>query len=134
MPKPRSRRRTPSGSHPQSSRRPSGPRSAIPRTPRAPLVRQPAPGVRGKVERMTAPVLVYLSSLPRAVLPIASVVLLITGLAAPAVIGVPAMLLVIALIGWLTYVSWPAVQGVQRLLRLAVVGLLLAALLARLTT
>jgi len=97
-------------------------------------VRQPAPGVRGKVERMTAPVLVYLSSLPRAVLPIASVVLLITGLAAPAVIGVPAMLLVIALIGWLTYVSWPAVQGVQRLLRLAVVGLLLAALLARLTT
>ena len=125
MPKSRSSRRA------QANRRPTGPRTTRPSRPRVPLVPQPAPGVRGKVERATAPVLVWMSSLPRFVLPVASVVLLITGLAAPAVVGVPAMLLVIAIIGWLTYVSWPAVQGVQRLLRLGVVGLLLVAFVGR---
>lgn len=127
MPKSRNRRTT------RNARRPTGSQAPRSRTPKPPLVRQPAPGLRGKVERATAPVLVWLSTLPRFVLPIASVALLITGLAAPAAVGVPAMLLVIVLIAWLTYVSWPAVQGVQRLLRLGVVGLLLAALLGRLS-
>jgi len=65
------------------------------------------------------------------VLPVLSVVLLVAGLAAPPVVGVPVMLLLIAVIAWLSYLSWPAVRGVQRLLRLGVVGLLVVALLGR---
>jgi len=74
---------------------------------------------------------VRLSTLPTFVLPVLSVVLLVAGLAAPPVIGVPVLLLLIAIIAWLSYLSWPAVRGVQRLLRVAVVGLLVVALLGR---
>jgi len=58
-------------------------------------------------------------------------VLLVVGLAAPAVIGVPVLLLLAALVGWLSYLSWPVVQGVQRLLRLGTVVLLLVAVVGR---
>ena len=101
---------------------------------RPPLVPRPAPGLRGRVERATAPVLVRLSSLPRFVVPVASVVLLVVGLAAPAAVGLTALLVLLVLIGWLTYLSWPAIEGVQRLVRPGVVALLVFALLGRLGT
>ncbi len=125
MPKSRNRRRSASNS--RATSRPSGRTRAA----RQPLVAQPAPGLRGKVERASAPALVRLSTLPTFVLPVLSVVLLVAGLAAPPVIGVPVLLLLIAIIAWLSYLSWPAVRGVQRLLRVAVVGLLVVALLGR---
>lgn len=126
MPKSRNRRR--STSNPRTSTRPAG----RTRASRPPLVAQPAPGLRGKVERASAPALVRLSTLPTFVLPVLSVVLLVAGLAAAPLIGVPVLLLLIAVIVWLSYLSWPAVHGVQRLLRVAVVGLLVVALLGRL--
>lgn len=61
-----------------------------------------------------------------------SALLLIGGLAAPAGFGVPLLLLLIALVGWLSYLSWPVVTGVQRALRLGTVGLVLAAAAGRL--
>jgi hypothetical protein len=114
MPKSRSRRKPP-----------PRPRSARP--PKEPLVQQPAPGLRGEVERFSAPVLLWLSSRPRFFVPVLSAVLLIGGLAAPAGFGVPLLLLLVALVGWLSYLSWPVVTGVQRLLRLGTIGLVLAA-------
>lgn len=117
MPKSRSRRKPPTR----------------PRAPKAPLVRQPAPGVRGEVERTSAGVLVWLSARPRFFVPALSAVLLLGGLFAPAGVGVPLLLLLAAFVGWLSYLSWPVVTGVQRGLRLATIGLVLAAVAGKLS-
>ena len=119
MPKSRSRRK-PS----------SAPRRRT--TPKQPLVPQPAPGMRGEVERRSAPALVWLSARPKFVLPLLTVVLLIAGLAAPPGLGVPILLVLVALVGWLSYLSWPVVEGVQRLVRLGTIGLVLAAIVGKL--
>jgi hypothetical protein len=115
----------------RSRRRPA--QSSRPRTTRPSVVAQPAPGVRGKAERASAPALLWLSSKPAFLLPLLTVVLLVVGLAAPTAVGVPVLLLLAALVGWLSYLSWPVVQGVQRALRLGTVGLVLAAVAGRLT-
>lgn len=117
MPKSRSRRKPP-------------PR---PRQRKEPLVTQPAPGLRGEVERTSAGALVWLSSRPRFFVPLLSAVLLLGGLFAPPGFGVPLLLLLAAFVGWLTYLSWPVIAGVQRLLRLSVLGLVLAAVAGKLS-
>lgn len=120
MPKSRARRKPP-------------PRPRATRPPKEPLVKQPAPGVRGDVERISAPVLLWLSARPRFFVPVLSAVLLIGGLAAPPGSGVPLLLLLVALVSWLSYLSWPVVQGVQKLLRLGTLGLVLAAIAGKLS-
>ena len=115
MPKSRSRRKPP-------------PRPRSNRPPKEPLIAQPAPGLRGEVEKASAPVLLWLSSRPRFLIPVLSAVLLLGGLFAPPGLGVPLLLLLVTLVGWLSYLSWPVVAGVQRLVRLATIGLVLAAI------
>ncbi len=115
------------------SRRKPGPGPRAPRRPREPLVKQPAPGLRGSVERASAPTLVWLSSRPKFFLPVLSAVLLIAGLASPPAVGVPLLVVLAVLVGWLSYLSWPVVTGVQRALRLGTVGLVLAAVVGRLS-
>ena len=115
---------------PKSRRRPATTSSAR-RPHRQPVVATPAPGLRGSAERMSAPALLWLSSKPTFLLPVVTVVLLVVGLAAPAVVGVPVLLLLAALVGWLSYLSWPVVLGVQRVLRVVTVGLLLTAVVGR---
>ena len=88
--------------------------------------------VRRSVERRSAPLLVWLSSRPKLLLPVASLLLLVGGLAAPPVVGVPLLLVLLAVVGWLTYLSWPVVEGGARVLRVVTLGLLLAAVLSRL--
>jgi hypothetical protein len=101
-------------------RRPAQQRQARP----APVVPAPtAPGLRGDVERRSGPVLVWLSTRPRVLLPLASLLLLIGGLAAPLPVALPMLLVLLALVAWLTYLSWPAVHGTARLLRVATLGL-----------
>lgn len=89
---------------------------------------EPAPGLRGKVERRSAPVLLWLTARPKFVLPLVVAVLLITGLAAPPAVGAPLLVLLALLIGWLSYLAWPTIQTAPRLLRVATVGLLVAAI------
>jgi len=96
-------------------------------------VKQPAPGLRGTVERTSAAALVWLSSRPRLFLSVLSAALLIAGLASPPAVGVPLLLLLAGLVGWLSYLSWPVVTGVQRALRLGTVGLVLVAAAGRLS-
>lgn len=120
MPKSRSRRKP--TSRPRTNR-----------PPKEPLVKQPAPGVRGEVEKTSAPVLLWLSARPRFFIPVLSALLLIGGLAAPIGFGVPLLLLLVALVGWLSYLSWPVVEGFQKLLRLATIGLVLAAVAGKLS-
>lgn len=114
----------------RARRKPPPPRQ---RPPREPLVKQPAPGLRGKVERSSAPLLLWLSARPRFVIPVLSAVLLIGGLASPPAVGVPLLVLLVLLVGWLSYLSWPVVEGFQRLVRVGTIGLVVAAIVGKLT-
>ena len=101
----------------------------------APVIPTPtAAGRRGDVERRSAPVLVWLSMRPKILLPLASLALLIGGLAAPLPVALPLLLVLLAIVGWLTYLSWPVVHGNARYVRLATVGLVAAAIVLRLVS
>lgn len=94
---------------------------------------EPAPGLRGRIERRSAPALLWFSSRPKVVLPALTVLLLLVGLVAPTPVGVPVLVVLALLIGWLSYLSWPVVGTAPRLLRAATVGLVLAAAAGRAT-
>ena len=88
--------------------------------------------VRAAVEKRSAPILVLLSQQHRAVIPLVSVLLLIGGLALPVPIGVVCLAVLAAFIGWLTFLSWPAIVGQARLVRVATLVLIAFALVTRL--
>lgn len=115
MPKSKSRR--------SPQRRPQRQRRAP-----APVVPPPtAPGLRGVVERRSAPVLRWLSARPKVLLPLVSVALLIGGFVAPVGFAVPMLLLLVLVVGWLTYLSWPAVDRGGRAVRSATLLMLVVA-------
>jgi hypothetical protein len=91
----------------------------------------PSPA-RAAVEKRSAALLVLLSHQHRAVVPLVSVALLIGGLALPAAAGVPCLLLLAAFVAWLTYLSWPAVVGQARAVRVGTLLLILVAAASRL--
>ena len=80
--------------------------------------------LRRAVERRSGPVLVLLSRQHRAVVPVLSAVLLLLGLFLPPPAGLPFLLVLLAFIGWLTYLSWPVLLPGARAVRCAVVALL----------
>ena len=87
--------------------------------------------LRRTVERRSAPVLLWLSSRPTVLLPALVVVLLVGGLAAPAPYGPPLLLALALLLAWLSYLSWPALDGRARMLRAAMLALIAVALMQR---
>jgi hypothetical protein len=87
--------------------------------------------LRRTVERASAPVLLWLSSRPRFLLPALVAVLLVGGLAAPGVPGLAMLGVLALLLLWLSYLSWPALDGRARMLRAAMLGLIAVALLQR---
>lgn len=84
------------------------------------------------MERRSAVLLVFLSRQPKLLLPLLSAALLIGGLALPTAYGVPLLLVLAVLVGWLSYLSWRVVPTAARVLRVVTVGLLLAAVVGRL--
>ena len=91
----------------------------------------PADGLRRTVERRSAPVLRWLSSRPKVLLPALVIVLLIGGLAAPPAFAVPLLALLALLLLWLSYLSWPALDGGARALRAAMLALVVVAVVQR---
>ncbi len=87
--------------------------------------------LRRTVERASAPVLLWLSSRPRFLLPALVAVLLVGGLAAPGAAGLAMLGVLALLLLWLSYLSWPALDGRARMLRAAMLGLIAVALLQR---
>jgi hypothetical protein len=92
----------------------------------------PSTGLRRSVERRSAPLLVFLSHQPKLLVPVVSLVLLIAGLALPGVLGAVCIALLVLLVGWLCYLSWPVVVGPARAVRALTVGLLLVLVVQRL--
>jgi hypothetical protein len=88
-------------------------------------------GLRRTGERRRAPVLVFLTQQPKLLIPVVSVVLLIVGLALQPVYGAVCLGLLMLLVGWLSYLSWPAVVGPARAVRLTTLVLLGVVLVQR---
>jgi hypothetical protein len=87
--------------------------------------------LRRTVERRSAPVLLWLSSRPRFVLPLLVAALLVGGLAAPVPYAVALLLALGLLLLWLSYLSWPALDGRARMLRAAMLALIAVAVVQR---
>ncbi len=95
---------------PQPAREPAG----------APAGAPGSPSLRAKVEQRSAPVLAWLSLRPRLLLPGLVLVLLLASGALPAAVGAVCLLLVLVVVGWLSYLSWPVLPARARSLRVLV--------------
>lgn len=58
--------------------------------------------------------------------------LLLAGLAIHGAIGIAALLVLAALLGWLLYLSWPVLDRTRRIVRLGVLGAVLGVVASRL--
>ncbi len=74
-------------------------------------------GTRGVVSERSRAVLLRLSRLPRLTIPLAVLFLMVVGLSAPLIAALPAFALLAAFVGWLAYLSWPALDTRARLVR-----------------
>lgn len=73
-----------------------------------------------------------LARLPRLLVPLLLGILVVVALAAPPAVGVPALVLVLVFVGWLTYLAWPATTPAGRGVRVVVLVGLVAYGVARL--
>lgn len=121
MPKSKSRRRPP-------ARRPPTRRTLPPVVVPPPV----APGLRGAVERRSSPVLVWLSAKPKLLPPLFCLTLLVGGATAPRAVAVPLLVVLLLTVGWLTYLSWPAVTRGGRAVRVVTLVLIALATAGRL--
>jgi len=91
----------------------------------------PTPTLRASVERTTRPLLLRLHALPGVVVPLATVALVAVGVLAPPVVGLVALLVVALFVVWISYLSWPVVPASGRVVRVVMVGLVVALALTR---
>ncbi len=83
------------------------------------------------MERRSVAPLTRLHVLPRFVLPLVTAGLLVVALAVPGPVGLLAALPLVLLAAWLTYLSWPRLDLAGRVLRVVLLVLLLAVLVAQ---
>ena len=87
--------------------------------------------VRKRVEVLSAPILIRLHSLPRAVIPALILLFMFVGLVKDNALGGIALLIVATFVGWLLYLSWPLLEGRARILRTLAVLLVFAAAISK---
>lgn len=107
--------------------------------PPAPPPAQPKPFLtpggspfRHAVERRSAIVAVFLHRLPRAVPGLIVIGLVAAGLLTPPMVSGVVLLVVAALLAWLVFLSWPAIQPPAKAVRLLVIAMVIGYALARL--
>ncbi len=82
-------------------------------------------GMRGTIERASTPVLTAMARMPAPLPFLLMFVMLLTGAFLGGVIGAALLLIPIAFLGWLLYLTWPHLRPPERLLRLAVLLLVI---------
>lgn len=103
-----------SGSRQSKGVRPLGPRAQhVPSQAKSPA--------RLKLERFSIRPLHFFNRMPKLLLPILMAVLLVAGLLVPGRWAGILLLILAAFLGWLLALSWPALAGSSRLIRLLVV-------------
>jgi hypothetical protein len=78
----------------------------------------PSSPLRQRITKISYPYVAKLHAAPKLTLPGITLALLLIGTFAPAAAAVPALLLVALLLGWLAFLSWPAITGGQKFMRL----------------
>lgn len=106
------------------ARRPGRPPAPAPE-PR-PFLTPNATPFRREVERRSAIVVLFLRQLPRALPALIVLGVVAGGLALPGVAGAVCLVLSALILGWLVYLSWPALSLPGRLVRLVVIGTVFA--------
>ncbi len=91
----------------------------------------PTPSLRTRVENASRPLLQRLHALPQPVVPLLTIVLIAVGVLAPLAVGLVALALVLLLVGWIAYLSWPAASTGGRIWRVLIVALLIALAVVR---
>jgi hypothetical protein len=81
---------------------------------------------RKQIEDLSRPTLVKLSTMPKLVVPLGTLVLVVLGLFAPLPIALPALALVFVFFVWIAYLSWPVVSTGGKVLRGVMLGLVVA--------
>ncbi len=85
----------------------------------------PSSPLRQRITKVSYPYVAKLHAAPKLTLPGITLVLALAGVFAPVVVGVPALLLLTLLLGWLAFLSWPAVTGGPKFLRIFSIVLIL---------
>jgi hypothetical protein len=83
--------------------------------------------LRRAVERRSTPILIYLRQLPSWLVFVATLGLVMVGLFGPAAVGAAILVVMAALVGWVTYLAWPVLTPGGRLGRLGAAALVVAA-------
>lgn len=87
--------------------------------------------LRRAVEQRTAIPLAWLATRPRWLPFLVVLALLVGGLFAPPALGVALLGVLLLLLGWLTFLSWPRLPAGGRLARVAVLALVVLAVVQR---
>lgn len=87
---------------------------------------EPVSPLRAQVVRISRPVLERLHALPQPVVPLITIVLIAVGVLAPLPVGLVALALVLLLVGWIAYLSWPVATIGGRIWRVLIVVLIVA--------
>ncbi|GAA0588892.1 hypothetical protein GCM10009534_23870 [Kribbella sandramycini] len=73
--------------------------------------------LRQRITKISYPYVARLHAAPKLTLPAITFVLAIVGVFAPVPVGIPALILLALVLGWLAFLSWPAVAGGAKFLR-----------------
>jgi hypothetical protein len=90
----------------------------------------PVSTLRESFERASLPALTYLNGLPRFVPFVGILVLALAGILLPSP-GWLLIVVVIAVLAWILALAWPRLSGAERLMRLAVVAIMVAVLVTQ---
>lgn len=90
----------------------------------------PSP-LRARLEGASRPLLVQLTRLPRQAVPLGTVALFALAILAPLPVALVALVVIGLFLLWLTFLAWPAVGVGGKLMRVAMVGLVVVLGLTR---
>ncbi|SER29603.1 DUF6703 family protein [Microlunatus flavus] len=79
--------------------------------------------LRARVEGVSRPLLVRLTRLPRPAVPLATVALFAVAVLAPAPVALLALVVIGLFLVWLTFLAWPAITTGGKLMRIAMIAL-----------
>jgi hypothetical protein len=86
----------------------------------------PSNSLRSRIEDASRPLLQRLHAMPQPVVPLVTIVLIAVGVLAPLPVGLVALGLVLLLVGWIAYLSWPVASVGGKLWRLLILALIVA--------
>jgi hypothetical protein len=92
----------------------------------------PVSPLRARITKLSYPYISRLHAMPRLTLPAITLVLVLIGAFAPVTVGVPALVLLALLLGWLGFLSWPVVGSGSRALRIFAILVIVFFIVSRL--